>query len=85
LRHNAGYRQINRSLVSWSYRLVGVEGNNAVLVQRPAVVDRIAFLVDAVSAESRIDAQKRGAPINAKTAEKKLAGTGWLPTHPAGG
>src|SRR5216683_7089378 len=51
------------SMVPWSYRLIGIEGNNAALAQLQAVVDRAAFLVSTVSAESRIDAQKVIVPL----------------------
>src|SRR6266852_826023 len=54
---------VSRSMISGSDWLIGVEGNNAVLVQRPAVVDRAAFLVDTVSAEPRIDAQQVVIPL----------------------
>src|SRR6266700_6367251 len=54
---------VSRSMVSGSDWLIDVEGNNAVLVQRPAVVNRAAFLVDTVSAEPRIDAQQVVIPL----------------------
>jgi len=50
-------------MVPWSYRLIGIEGNNAALAQPQTVVDWVAFLVDTVSAESRIDAQKVVVPL----------------------